>query len=60
MFIKVVTHTFNLMFYWSSSLWCDDAFRIMVRKIFSPFWQCDGSRLLLILSDIGPSLSFLS
>ena len=28
------------------------AFRMMVRKIFSPFWQFDGSRLLLSLSSI--------
>ena len=27
----------------------DAAFRMMVRKIFSPFWQFDGSRLLLSL-----------
>ena len=25
----------------------DAAFRMMVRKIFSPFWHFDGSRLLL-------------
>ena len=30
----------------------DAAFRIMVRKIFSPFWQFDGIRLLLSLSSI--------
>ena len=30
----------------------DAAFRMMVRKIFSPFWQYDGSRLLLSLSSI--------
>ena len=30
----------------------DAAFRMMVRKIFSPFWQFDGSRLLLSLSSI--------
>ena len=30
----------------------DDAFRMMVRKIFSPFWQFVGSRLLLRLSSI--------
>ena len=29
----------------------DAAFRMMVRKIFSPFWQFDGSRLLLSLSS---------
>ena len=28
----------------------DAAFRMMVRKIFSPFWQFDGSRPLLSLS----------
>ena len=41
----------------------DAAFRMMVRKIFSPFWQFVGSRLLLSLSspyDIGPSLLSLS
>ena len=32
---------------------CRDAvFRMMVRKIFSPFWQFVGSRLLLSLSSI--------
>ena len=30
----------------------DAAFRMMVRKIFSPFWQFDGSHLLLSLSSI--------
>ena len=30
----------------------DAAFRMMVRKIFSPFWQFDGSRLLLSVSSI--------
>ena len=30
----------------------DAAFRMMVRKIFSLFWQFDGSRLLLSLSSI--------
>ena len=30
----------------------DAAFRMMVRKIFSPFWQFDGSCLLLSLSSI--------
>ena len=30
----------------------DAAFRMMVRKIFSPFWQFDGSRLLFSLSSI--------
>ena len=30
----------------------DAAFRMMVPKIFSPFWQCVGSRLLLSLSSI--------
>ena len=43
----------------------DAAFRMMVRNIFSPFWQFDGSRLLLSLSslspyDIGPSLLSLN
>ena len=43
----------------------DAAFRRMVRKTFSPFWQLVGSRLLLSLSslspyDIGPSLLSLS
>ena len=41
----------------------DAAFRRIVRKIFSPFWQFVGSRLLLSLSspyDIGPSLLSLS
>ena len=28
------------------------AFRMMVHKIFSPFWQFDGSRLLLSLSSV--------
>ena len=27
------------------SIWCDAAFRMMVRKIFSPFWQLVGIRL---------------
>ena len=40
----------------------DAAFRIMVRKIFYPFWQFDGSRLLLSLSSISliyqPQFSF--
>ena len=31
---------------------CDAAFRIMVGKIFSPFWHFVGSRLLLRLSSI--------
>ena len=32
---------------------CPDAvFRMMVRKIFSPFWQLDGIHLLLSLSSI--------
>ena len=30
----------------------DAAFRMMVRKIFSPFWQFDGSHLLLSLFSI--------
>ena len=30
----------------------DAAFRMMVRKIFSSFWQFDGSRLLFRLSSI--------
>ena len=30
----------------------DVAFRMMVHKIFSPFWQFDASRLLLGLSSI--------
>ena len=30
----------------------DAAFRMMVRKIFSPFWQFDGSHILLSLSSI--------
>ena len=30
----------------------DAAFRMMVRKNFSPFWQFDGRRLLLSLSSI--------
>ena len=36
----------------------DAAYRMIVHKIFSPFWQFDGSRLLLSLSPyyIGPSL----
>ena len=40
-------------------IWCrpggicrDAAFIMMVRKIFSPFWQFDGSRLLLSSSSI--------
>ena len=33
-------------------MWCDAALRIMARKIFSPFWQLVGSRLLLSLSSI--------
>ena len=33
-------------------IWCDSTFRIMVRKIFSPFWQLVGSRILLHLSSI--------
>ena len=33
-------------------MWCDAALRIMARKIFSPFWQSVGSRLLLSLSSI--------
>ena len=28
-------------------IWCDTAFRMMVRKIFSTFWQLVGSHLLL-------------
>ena len=32
--------------------WCDAALRIMARKIFSPFWQSVGSRLLLSLFSI--------
>ena len=31
---------------------CDAAFRMMVRKIFSSFWQFVGSHLLLNLSSI--------
>ena len=50
-------------------IWCrsegicrDAAFRMMVHKILSPFWQFDGSRFLLSLSPyyIGPSLLSLS
>ena len=33
-------------------IWCDAAFRMMVRNIFSPFWQLVGSRLLLRLSQL--------
>ena len=33
-------------------MWCDAALRMMARKIFSPFWQLVGSRLLLSLSSI--------
>ena len=33
-------------------MWCDAALRIMARKIFSPFWQSAGRRLLLSLSLI--------
>ena len=33
-------------------MWCNAALRIMARKIFSPFWQLVGSRLLLSLSSI--------
>ena len=33
-------------------MWCDVALRIMTRKIFSPFWQLVGNRLLLSLSSI--------
>ena len=33
-------------------IWCDAALRIMARKIFSPFWQSVGSRLLPSLSSI--------
>ena len=33
-------------------MWCDTALRIMACKIFSPFWQLVGSRLLLSLSSI--------
>ena len=44
-------------------MWCDAALRIMARKIFSPFWQSVGSRLLLSLSLISllyrSSLPFL-
>ena len=28
-------------------IWCDATFRMMVRKIFSPFWQLVGIRLFL-------------
>ena len=33
-------------------MWCDAALRMMARKIFSPFWQLVGSRVLLNLSSI--------
>ena len=33
-------------------MWCDAALRMMARKIFSPFWQLVGSRLLLNLCSI--------
>ena len=33
-------------------MWYDAALRIMACKIFSPFWQSVGSRLLLSLSSI--------
>ena len=33
-------------------MWCDVALRMMARKIFSPFWQLGGIRLLLNLSSI--------
>ena len=33
-------------------MWCDAALRMMARKIFSPFWQLVGSRLLISLSSI--------
>ena len=42
----------------SEGIWCDAAFRMMVHKIFSPFWQLVGSRILLSLSSI--SLRYLS
>ena len=34
------------------SMWCDAALRIMAGKIFSPFWQSVGGRLLFRLSSI--------
>ena len=39
-------------------IWCDAVFRMMVRKIFSPFWQLVGSRPLLSLPSI--SLRYMS
>ena len=35
----------------------DAAFRMMVRKIFSPFWQFDESRLFISLSSYLPTIS---
>ena len=33
-------------------IWCDAAFRMIVRKIFSPFWQLVGTWRLLSLSQL--------
>ena len=37
-------------------MWCDTALRIMARKIFSPFWQSFGSRLILNQNSYSPVL----
>ena len=33
-------------------MWCDAALKTIAPKIFSPFWQLVGSRLLVSLSSI--------
>ena len=42
----------DLSRYRPEGMWCDASLRIMARKIFSPFWQLVGSRLLLSLTSI--------
>ena len=33
-------------------MWCDAAFRMLVRKVFSPLWQLVGSSIFVSLSSI--------
>ena len=41
-----------MSWYRPEGMWCDTALRMMVHKIFSPFWQLVGSRILLSLFSI--------
>ena len=52
-FSNISDGTGSVLSWWHpEGMWCDAALRMMARKIFSPFWQLIGSRLLLSLSSI--------